>query len=391
VGYFSGSAPICKHKNGGDDNLSQPPYDGSNATYKVQFMSKKGQRQKDLTATFLAGGLDEDRLDARHQFTQRSKDHQKNKTHKTALARAAEVELSGDIDLLPAGRVIQVHSIYCDVEIDSQLWLCVVRKTVHQVSATRVVVGDMVRVSVVGESTQPREGIIERIEPRKSIITRADVRQEKDKIVGQIPIITNADQMLIVASLVLPRIKWGLIDRMIVAARAGDVEPIVCLNKIDLLETADQRVAKPELDDALAEADEVLSYYGKLGIKSLRTSVVSGTGIDALRDRLTDKLTALAGHSGVGKSSLIRAVQPTLNIKVGEISNYNNKGRHTTTSARIYTLDGGGRVVDTPGVRLFGLWNVSPDTLLSYFPDVADDTAPDWRRESFERMLVSLR
>ena len=103
-------------------------------------------------------------------------------------------------------------------------------------------------------------------------------------------------------------------------------------------------------------------------------------------------MTVLAGHSGVGKSSLIRAVQPDLDLRIGEISRITEKGRHTTTSARRYPLRIGGAVIDTPGVKLFGLWNVTRENLSHYFPDVDADaeTAPRWRRESYQRILASL-
>ena len=119
-------------------------------------------------------------------------------------------------------------------------------------------------------------------------------------------------------------------------------------------------------------------------------SVSRGVGLDALRDVLRDKTTVLAGHSGVGKSSLIMAIQPKLDIRIGEISRFNDKGRHTTTSARRYVLDFGGAVVDTPGVKLFGLWGVSRENLMEFFPDVEAGRAPDWRKESYERIADSL-
>ena len=112
--------------------------------------------------------------------------------------------------------------------------------------------------------------------------------------------------------------------------------------------------------------------------------------IDALRDLLRKKETVLAGHSGVGKSSLLRAVQPTLDIRVGEVSAFTQKGRHTTTSAQRHDLDVGGAVIDTPGVKLFGLWNVTRANVLEYFPDVEAGTAPEWRVASYERILESL-
>src|SRR5262245_21923705 len=112
-------------------------------------MSKKGQRHKDLTATFLSGNLDEDRLHAQQRFTRRSKFHQQNKTARTALIRAAEAESAGDIEGLPTGRVIQVHSVYIEVEHSGTAYLCVVRKTISKVSQTRVIVGDQVKFTAV--------------------------------------------------------------------------------------------------------------------------------------------------------------------------------------------------------------------------------------------------
>ena len=99
----------------------------------------------------------------------------------------------------------------------------------------------------------------------------------------------------------------------------------------------------------------------------------------------------LAGHSGVGKSSLITArVQPSLIIRVGDVSEYTEKGKHTTSSARRYPLDVGGFVIDTPGGKQFGLWDVNEDNLIEYFPDIENETAPDWRRESYQKILESL-
>jgi ribosome biogenesis GTPase len=112
--------------------------------------------------------------------------------------------------------------------------------------------------------------------------------------------------------------------------------------------------------------------------------------LDRLRALLKDQTTVLAGHSGVGKSSLIRAIQPHLDLRIAQVSAYTDKGRHTTTSAQRFPLDFGGHVIDTPGVKHFGLWDVTRENLLDYFPDVQNQTAPSWRAESYQRIMDSL-
>jgi len=356
---------------------------------------KKNPREKDLTSRYLSGGLDEDRVDQSQRFSARNKGAERDKMTKTALMRAGE-QSGADIDQLPAGQVVQVHSLFSHVQYDGVTYLCVVRRTLTKVSDAYIVVGDRVRFrdtstrddsgAVVGNP----EGVIEQVLPRETILTRADSFKGNT----QHPIVANASQMLIVASLRLPRVKWGLVDRMIVAARSGKLQPIVCLNKMDLAvapvgEAGDTSDQAPVAKDA-AEAREVLAYYRSQDVTTLETSVELSMGLTELRDVLRDKETVLAGHSGVGKSSLIRSIQPHLDLRVGEVSHYTDKGRHTTTSARRYPLDFGGSVIDTPGVKLFGLWGVTADNLEEFFPDIAAGTAPEWRRQSYQRMAESL-
>ena len=199
------------------------------------------------------------------------------------------------------------------------------------------------------------------------------------------PIVANAQQMLIVASVWAPFARWGLIDRMLIAAQSGGLLPIICLNKIDLAQT------DAEARDALTEADAALEHYESMGIRYVKTSVDGRVGLEALAEVLRDKVTVLAGHSGVGKSSLINAVEPGLDLKVGEVSEVHLKGKHTTTSARRYELKAGGAVVDTPGVKLFGLWGVTRENVGDFFPDIESATAPQWRVESFGRIAKSLK
>lgn len=352
-------------------------------------------------------------MDTQQSFRPRDKHLTQDKIVRTALMRAREAS-GADIETLPIGSVVQVYSLYCEVEHAGTTYLAVVRKTLAKVSDTRVIVGDRVRLrpldsSVATPDASPAgraddraqwpEAVIEQILPRHSLLTRAD----SFKAIEQHPIVANARQMLIVASLRLPAVKWGLVDRMLIAAQAGNLLPIVCLNKIDLAgsasnDTAAEKPSAPESsgddpkrpDANLREAQEVLAHYGSIGVRTLCTSAEGCIGLDELRAVLRDSETVLAGHSGVGKSTLINAIQPNLNLRTAQISGYTSKGRHTTTSARRYPLDFGGAVIDTPGVKLFGLWNVTADNLLSFFPDITSGTAPAWRRESYERIFSSL-
>ncbi len=348
---------------------------------------KKTPREKDLTSRYFTGALDED-LDsdrvAQHQyFTSRNAAAQQNKIMKTSAMRAADVAFTGDLDALPLGEVTQVHSLFCDVLHDGITYLCVVRKTMNKVSETALVVGDRVRFRVTGimHDTGKTEAVLEKVLPRDTVLTRAD------SFKGQIqhPIVANAQQMLIVVSLAQPTVKWGLIDRMIIAAEGGGLKPTVCLNKIDLVEN--DKTAQKEIPFAL----EALAHYQSMGISSFHASIQTRAGLDDMRNLLRDRSTVLAGHSGVGKSSLVMALQPQIDIRVGAISGYTGKGRHTTTSARRYVLDFGGAVIDTPGVKLFGLWGIRRENLKDFFPDMAAGTAPEWRKESHQRILDSLR
>ncbi|HEX8523564.1 MAG TPA: ribosome small subunit-dependent GTPase A [Tepidisphaeraceae bacterium] len=355
---------------------------------------KKPPREKDLTSRYLSGGMDEDRVDQEERFSKRSKHAVQNKLEKTAALRAAD-DSADNVNDLPVGEVVQVYSLFSDVEGPAPItdppsngaatkttFLCVIRKTLTKASETAIVVGDQVRFRATGSTDdQGRpEAVIEQILPRRTILTRA----ESFKGTHQHPIVANADQMLIVASLLRPRVKWGLVDRMIVAAQSGKLQPIVCLNKIDLAQE------DPRGEEAIAEASEALAHYSSMDIITLRTAAALDQGLDQLRDLLRNRSTVLAGHSGVGKSSLIRAVQPSLDIRVGDVSLVNEKGMHTTTSARRYLLDIGGSVIDTPGVKQFGLWGVSRENLSEFFPDVAENRAPAWRVESMQRIQQSL-
>jgi ribosome biogenesis GTPase len=199
-----------------------------------------------------------------------------------------------------------------------------------------------------GQSAPDLDGMIERVEPRHGILTRASRGREQ-------VLVANVDQVVIVMSLVEPELKPHLIDRYLASAGQGDIAPVLCLNKADLVEPAAYQ--------------GMIGFYSQLGIPTFLTSAKTGIGIDHLCQRLKGRQSVFAGQSGVGKSSLLNAIQPELGLRVREVSDVNQKGKHTTTYAELIRLDFGGWVVDTPGVRQFELWDMAPAEVEGYFAE----------------------
>src|SRR5205823_3107419 len=241
---------------------------------------------------------------------------------------------AGEADCKP-GRVIRVHGLQSVVEAeDGTQHRCAVRRLLKSlVTDERSVVttGDRVWFRDAGTG----EGMIERVEPRHGVLTRASRRREH-------VLVANVDQLVIVISLVEPDLKPYLIDRYLATAQQGALAPVLCLNKSDLVEHANLQ--------------PLVGAYSQLGVPTLLTSAKSGDGVDRLRELLKDRATVFSGQSGVGKSSLLNAIQPGLALKVSTVSQQTQKGRHTTTTAELIRLETGGWVVDTPGVRQFQLW-----------------------------------
>jgi ribosome biogenesis GTPase len=189
--------------------------------------------------------------------------------------------------------------------------------------------------------------------PRRTLLARPAVAREK---LPQ-PLVSNADVLWIVVATANPGMRPAMVDRFLVAAAAGGLEPRLCVTKTDL--TSDP------------ESLQWLELYERIGFRVVRTSVTSGTGLPEMRTALTQGFSVLVGQSGVGKSSIVRAILPEQPIAVGEISEATGKGRHTTTVTRYYRLPEGGAVVDTPGLRELGLWGADRPHLDIAFPDIA--------------------
>lgn len=173
-------------------------------------------------------------------------------------------------------------------------------------------------------------------------------------------IVANVDQVIPVFAAANPRPAWNLLDRYLVSAESAEIPALICLTKLDLVEGSPQG----------AEIEAVAAEYRAIGYEVILTSTVTGQGLDELKLRLQGHLSALIGKSGVGKTSLLNAVEPGLGRRVQAVSKATGKGRHTTTASEIFMLASGGAIVDTPGIREFGLWDVAENDLAWFFPEM---------------------
>jgi ribosome biogenesis GTPase / thiamine phosphate phosphatase len=262
------------------------------------------------------------------------------------------LHLDVDENVCRRGRVLGVLGLICVVEDENgSLVPCATRRLLKTLATDQrhvVAAGDRVRFRPV-QNASPAEGVIERVEPRHGCICRA-VRGRQQVIVA------NVDQLAIVTSVAEPRLKPNLIDRLLVAAEKGAVRPLICINKIDLADPADLQ--------------PLVGVYSQMGYEVLLLSAKTGFGIERFRRAMLGRANVVAGQSGVGKSSLLNAIDPSLQLHVQPVSEDNQKGKHTTTTARLLPIRGGGYVVDTPGMRQFQPWDVSAEEVAGFYRDV---------------------
>jgi ribosome biogenesis GTPase len=228
-----------------------------------------------------------------------------------------------------------------------------------------VVVGDLVRV----EQRQPEADVIVSVLPRRNKLARRSAVPMPSAHPFEQVIAANLDQVLAVVAAADPPLKWNLLDRYLVSAEAAGIPALICLTKLDLA---------PE--DPQAEFWQHLDSYRRLGYPLVCVSALTGAGLEPLRQALSGRLSVLLGKSGVGKTSLLNALQPELGLRVNAVSRATGKGKHTTTHQELFPLDPTNSdphstsfttaLVDTPGLREFGLWDVNRDDLALFFPEM---------------------
>jgi ribosome biogenesis GTPase len=247
------------------------------------------------------------------------------------------------------GTVTKIEGSASWVDAGEERYRCDLRGKLSRKENLRLAVGDRVKLTVDGD-----HAVIEEILPRRTVLERAR-SYKRDQVVC-----ANVDQVFLIVSVLEPEYKRNFIDRLLVAIEHEGLEPVLVFNKLDL---ADERYREVCADDA--------RIYRQLGYQVIGTSVESGEGVSDLLAAMKDKISALAGPSGVGKSSLLNAALPGLKLKTGEVSESSGRGRHTTSWAELVKLPQGGYVADTPGVRAFEMKGVEATQLPFLFRDIA--------------------
>lgn len=260
------------------------------------------------------------------------------------------------------GRVLSITAQGIIVEHERELFTCFLRgllKKEKTLNKNLVTVGDF----VLFERLAHQEGYITDVQPRNSVLSRADnLSRRKEQLIA-----ANIDQVLITVSLMSPPLKPHLIDRYIIAARKGNMDPIVLFNKVDLL---DSPLFDPETKQEQKHLLQLCKEaYQQAGVPCLCLSRVGNEGLESLKDLMKDKASVFSGQSGTGKSSLINAIAG-LELPVGETVQKTRKGAHTTTTAQLIPLDFGGWCIDTPGIKSFGIWDLDQLEVESYFSEI---------------------
>lgn len=305
--------------------------------------------------------MDEDRFDQldKKRFRQerkQAKDKDRSKYKKTDRSKfeegiQKEFASKSSRETLLKGRVISIVPEGILVFTEGKTYSCQLRGLLkkHKTEAKNLItVGDIVLFEPQGES-----GWITFIEPRRSSLSRSETLSHKKMQL----IAANIDQVLITVSVGNPVLRPSIVERYVIATKIGKMEPLIVINKIDLLTPEEEPLLK-----------ELLAAYEKASIPTLLISAKTGQGMEELKQAMKDKTSVFSGQSGVGKSSLINEVAG-FSLKIGDVVQHSWKGSHTTTTTSLLPLPFGGFVIDTPGIKSFGVWSLKVDELLSYYPE----------------------
>lgn len=254
------------------------------------------------------------------------------------------------------GIVIKSTGSWYSVMLDSgQIINCKIKgkfKTAGMKTTNPCIVGDRVVVSL---SEKNDVGLITQIKERRNCIVRKSTNLSKQRHI----IAVNIDQAVLIVTVANPRTSTGFIDRFLVTAEAYFIPSVIIFNKIDIYDNRTK-----------ALSEEIRRIYENAGYECLHISAKEGINIDKVKTLLSNKISLLSGHSGVGKSELINKLIPGLNLKTGDISQYHSKGKHTTTFAEMFPLPGGGFIIDTPGIKEFGMVNFQKEEVSLFFPEM---------------------
>ncbi|UTW63375.1 ribosome small subunit-dependent GTPase A [bacterium SCSIO 12741] len=220
-------------------------------------------------------------------------------------------------------------------------------------STNPIAVGDWVEIERVDDGT----GVVKKLIPRNNYLIRKSVNlSHRAQILA-----SNIDQVILLVTLKQPETTLGFIDRILCSAEAFHITPVLLFNKIDLLE-----------EEEMGRLAEWMELYEQVGYRCEAISVEKGVNLDVVKELMTDKTSTISGHSGAGKSSLINALDPNLDLKVKAISTYHKQGVHTTTFAEMFDLDFGAQIIDTPGIRGFGVLDIDRSELSHYFLEMRE-------------------
>ena len=322
---------------------------------RIEFRKKHQSqaRSADLTNDYAVDQEDIDTVAS--QRVSGKGDQTRHRTVKGSLVDDNEPESLGQVQLdvdagqTLSGLVLRVHGRESIVRVDDgRIFRCAVRRVLKNLATDQrhvLVAGDVVRLLPEGEE----QAWVVRIEPRRSTLSRTS-KQRRHVIVA------NVDQLLMVTSAAQPSIKPNLIDRVLATAEQNQLDACVCINKCDLIDTT------------MLQA--LIGTYTQMGYRVLMVSAARGWGMDRLRLMTRNRNSVVVGQSGVGKSSILNAIDSGLRQRVQAVSAENQKGKHTTTTAEVFPLSYGGSIIDTPGVRQFQLWDISPSEMSGLFRDI---------------------